>query len=109
MLIKPREKNNHFKEFNSELYTTKSWATNEDFVDFFDYLNLPKLDETSRSDLDSNFSESQLVEAIKAFPFGTEAGTDGCEFYKAFHKTLAPLLLRMINDSINNNRFPKSL
>lgn len=100
-----------FKEFYSELYTTKSQATNADFADFFDSLNLPKLDETSRLDLDSTFSESELVEAIKGFPSGKVAGPDGfgCEFYEAFHKTLAPLLLRMINDSITNNKLPKSL
>lgn len=33
----------------------------------------------------------------------------GCEFYKAFSKTLVPLMLRMIKDSTKNKIFPGSL
>ena len=44
------------------------------------------------------------METIKSFPSGKAADPDGfgCEFYKAFHKTLAPLLLRMIKDMTEN-------
>lgn len=68
---------NCFKEFYSELYTAKSQATSADFVGFFDSLNLPKLDESARLELDSNFSESELIEAIKMFPSGKAPGPDG--------------------------------
>lgn len=71
---------------------------------FFDSLNLPKLDESARLELDSNFSESKLIEAIQMFPSSKVPGPDGFDT-----KTLTPLLLRMINNSIKNNRLPKSL
>ena len=111
MLVDPREINTRFKDFYSELYTAKSGATSLDLTNFFDSLCLPTLNESSRLELDSDFTEDELVEAIKSFPSGKAAGPDGfgCEFYKAFHKKLAPLLLTMIKDSIENKTFPGSL
>lgn len=111
LLVNPREINDRFKDFYSELYTAKSSATGADLASFFDSLDLPALDESSRLELDSDFTECELVEAIKSFPSGRASGPDGfgCEFYKAFHKRLAPLLLRMIKDSTENKKFPGSL
>lgn len=77
LLTNPKETNNCFKEFYSDLYTTKSKATNSDFSKFFDSLKLPKLNEASRKDLDSTISLSELVEALKASPSGKSAGPDG--------------------------------
>lgn len=43
--------------------------------------------------LDTPFSQSEVVEAIKAFPLGKTADPSGSgsEFYMAFHKALCQL------------------
>lgn len=72
---------------------------------------MTKLDEASRIALDTPFSHSELIKAIKASPSGKITGPDGFggKYYKAFHKALVPIILRIIGDSIENNRFSKSL
>lgn len=103
--------NNRFREFYSEIYTSKSTATQEDFEQFFDSLHFPKLDTAFRESLDSDFSLSELQDAIRAFPTGKAAGPDGFgpEFYKAFLGDLSPFLLRMIRDTFKNKQLPPSL
>ncbi len=64
-----------------------------------------------RESLDSDFSLSELQDAIRAFLTGKATGLDGFgpEFYKAFHEVLAPSLLRMIQDTFKNKQLPSSL
>lgn len=103
-LTNPKEINNCFKEFYSDLYTTRSKATNSDFSKFFDSLKLPKLNEAS------TISLSELVEAIKASPSAKSVGPDGygCKFKKSFQKFVDPLLPRLINDSMKNHKLPNT-
>lgn len=44
MLTYLKDINNRFREFYSEIYTSKSTATQEDFEQYFDSLHFPKLD-----------------------------------------------------------------
>lgn len=103
--------NERFKEFYTEIYTSKLTATQEDFDQFFDSLQFPKLDAAFRESLDLDFSSSELQDAIRAFPTGKVEGLDGFrpEFYKAFQGTLAPSLLRMIRDMFKNKQLPPSV
>lgn len=101
MLTDLKEINERFKEFYSDIYTSKLTTTQEDFDQFFDSLHFPKLDAVFKKSLDSEFSLSEVQDAIRAFPTGKAAGPDGFgpEFFKAFHGVLAPFLLRMIRDT----------
>lgn len=87
--------NERFKEFYTEIYTSKLTTTQEDFDQFFDLLQFPKLNAAFRESLNLDSSSSELQDAISAFPTGKVAGLDGFgpEFYKAFQGTLAPSLL----------------
>ena len=111
MLTDLKDINRRFREFYSEIYTSKSTATQADFDQFFDSLQFPQLDDAFKENLDLDFTLSELQDAIKAFPTGRAAGPDGFgpEFYKAFHDLLAPILLRMIQDTFKNKRLPSTL
>lgn len=65
----------------------------------------------AKDDLDGPFSETDLLNAIYAFPFEKTSGLDGfgCEFYKSFHDKIVPLMLRMVNDSMRKKTLPSSL
>lgn len=73
---------------------------------FFSKLSLPKLSESSRSDLESELSIEDLLKAIHAFPSGKAAGPDGfgCTFFKDFSGSLAPYMLIMLQDSIQRKK-----
>lgn len=92
--------NERFREFYSDIYSSKTTATLENFDNFFNSLSLPQLDASSKDHLDLPITVLEIQEAIKAFPGGKAPGPDGYgpEFYKAFGHNLAPLLLRMIKE-----------
>lgn len=64
LLTDPKDINNCFKDFYSELYTSNSTATYSDLTHLFDSLEIPKLSNIARSDLDSNFILEDIVAAI---------------------------------------------
>lgn len=61
--------------------------------------------------MEKQFSIDELVKTIKSFTLGKTPGPDGfgVEFYYAFHEQLAPILLRMINESAVTHLLPPSL
>lgn len=65
-------------------------------------MHFPKLNECARDELEEPFTLSEILEAIKSFSNGKASGPDGfgVEFYKVNANTIAPLLLRMVNHSI---------
>ncbi len=111
IIIDPKEINDCFREFYSDLYSTKCDASQLDFDAFFDSLNLVQLSEATKEELEGLFTEADILGAIKSFPSGKTPGPDGfgCEFYKPFGSKLAPYFLRMINDSYENDRLLSSL
>lgn len=110
-ILTDQKDNQCFREFYSNLYASASTATNRDYFQFFDSLNLPQLNDRNQKFLERDFSVVELNEAIKTFPTGKCPGPDGfgAEFYQAFKDILIPYLLRMINDSVTKNRLPQSL
>uniref|UniRef100_A0A3B1J7U7 Reverse transcriptase domain-containing protein n=1 Tax=Astyanax mexicanus TaxID=7994 RepID=A0A3B1J7U7_ASTMX len=106
-----QEINNRFRDYYSDLYMSRFAASEPDLDSFFNNLAIPKLSDSAREALDSPIDPSEIQDAIDSFPLGKATGPDGfgCEFYKTFSSKLVPLLLRMFNDSIANNRFPDSL
>lgn len=70
MLTDQKDINQCFREFYSDLYTSTSTATNRDYSQFFDSLNLPQLNDRNQKFLERDFSADELNEAIKAFPTG---------------------------------------
>ena len=92
-------------------YTSKVRFSVADFNKFFANLDVPQLITESRDDLDALISVTNVLDAIRSFPSGKAAGPDsfGCEFYKAFHERIVPLMFRMVNDSEKNGKLPSTL
>lgn len=111
LLTNPKEINDCFKKFYSELYSSKCCPSHSDLNAFFDSIVMPKLTDAAKKDLDSDFTLDEIKSAIKSFSSGKAAGPDGfgCEFYKRFCDTLAPLLLRMSSASKSGSALPKTL
>ncbi len=111
LLTNPKDINARFKAFYSELYTSSNETTHSDLMVFLDSLETPKLNDTARAELDSDFTLEEIVSAIKSFPTGKAAGPDGfsSEFFAKFCDILAPLLLRMIINSKKDNVLPNTL
>ncbi|CAI5689795.1 unnamed protein product [Oreochromis niloticus] len=111
LLTNPIDINHRFSEVYSELYSLKHKVLQSDLNGFFDSLQLPKLRNSYRDYLDSEFTLQEVIQAIKSFPNGKTAGPDGfCpEFYKTFCDILAPLVLRMLPNSKEEGKLPKTL
>lgn len=111
LLTNPKDINNRFREFYVGLYTSRCHAPDSEIESFLDSIDMPVLCEEEREALDADFTLQEISDAIKSFPSGKATGPDGfgAEFYKAYSDVLAPILLRMINHSVENNVFPDSL
>lgn len=111
LLTNPSDINHHFSEFYSELYSSKHNVSQSNLNDFFDSISLPKLSDAATKYLDSDFTLQEVIDAIKSFPSGKADGPDGycAEFYKRFCDILGPLMLRMMCNSKNNGKLPKTL
>uniref|UniRef100_A0A8C7X2D7 Reverse transcriptase domain-containing protein n=1 Tax=Oryzias sinensis TaxID=183150 RepID=A0A8C7X2D7_9TELE len=89
----------------------QSFNKKEEMFGFLYSLDIPTLSDTTRQQLEVNFTLEEVKSAIRSFPNGKACGPDGfgIKFYKAHINILAPLLLRMINDSITRGSFPDTL
>lgn len=61
--------------------------------------------------MDSDFTLEEIKTAIRSFPNSKACGPDGfgIEFYKKHIDVIAPLLLRMVNSSVENGIFPNTV
>lgn len=111
LLTNPIDINCRFREFYSELYSSKQNIPQSDLNKFFDHLSLPGMADAARNQLDSEITVQEVITAIKSFPSGKASGPDGfgSEFYKVLCDTLAPLLHRMIINSKIEGTLPKTL
>lgn len=111
LLTHPKEINNRFAEFYKHLYSSSCLELNDIGCQFLDAVDFPKLNESAREELEEPFSLCEILEAISSFSNGKATGPDGfsVEFYKANANVIAPLMLRMINHSIEKKKFPDSL
>ncbi len=107
----PVEINKCFRDFYENLYKSQSSAAEEDVLQFLRSLPLPKIDCNAQNELNAEITLQEVAMAIKEFPSGKSPGPDGLgiDFYKAFIDDVAPLLLRMIKESIKNKKLADSL
>lgn len=111
LITDPKNINKRFLDFYSHLYTSRSTATDTEIANFLNALEIPSLDDDARQVLDACITLDEIKNAIRSFPNGKACGPDGfgIEFYKAHIDTIAPLLLRMINCSLEDGMFPQTL
>ena len=109
--IDPQVINNHFRDFYAKLYTSECVADEEKYDGFFNSLEIPSIDSATSSRLDEPFSIGELSSALMLMQSGKICGPDGlpAEFHKTFSDQLAPILLNMFNESMQNGNLPPTL
>ena len=100
-----------FKEFYSQLYTSESSNNEAHMSEFFTALDVPAISEDNRQMLDSPLQLNEVTEAIKLMNNNKSPGPNGfpVEFFKTFIEKLAPLLLRMFTQSLQQGCLPPTL
>lgn len=111
IITDPLQINSIFYDYYNDLYASKSSSSKYAILDFLNKLDMPKLSEAAKLQLDADFTLEEIKTAIRSFPNGKACGPDGfgIEFYKAHIDKIAPLLLRMINSSTSQGSFPETL
>ena len=101
LVTAPRDINSCFEEFYRDLYSSKTSSSQAVIDDFLRDCDLPSLDEEAVAALDANITLDEVKLAIAQSPNNKAPGPDGfgAEYYKAFATSLAPLMLRMFNNS----------
>ena len=109
--IDPQVINNYFRDFYAKLYTSECVADEEKYDGFFYSLEIPSIDSATSSRLDEPFSIGELSSALMLTQSGKCPGPDGlpAEFYKTFSVQLAPISLKMFNESMQNGNLPPTL
>lgn len=76
---------------------------------FFENLDLPKLTENQKKDLDSPITHEDIARVIKGLPNDKITGPDGftAEFLKSTE--LTPLLYDMYMESLDKGELPRTL
>lgn len=83
-------------------------ADERQYDTFLDSLDIPSIDSATSSDLDKPFSVAKLSSALMLMQNGKCPGPDGlpAELYKTLSDQLAPILLNMFNQSMQNGHLP---
>lgn len=78
---------------------------------FLSDLNIQTIDSNQKEKLEQPIDLQEILDSINAMQNGKTPGPDGytVEFYKAFAPKLAPILLKMFENSLNNGKLPQSL
>lgn len=107
----PKEINNTFKDFFSELYRSEVILDKDQCDDWLTELNLPKLSREDSAGLDNSITLEELRIAMQSMQRGKSPGIDGIppEFYSVFWDQLSPYLLDMINYSIEKGGFSRDV
>lgn len=107
----PREINDTFKQFYSNLYQSEI-PLNQDRCDcFLGKLELSLLPEAECINLEKPISIGELRDADIDMHRGKAPGLDGIppEFYVTFWEQISPFLLQMIERSLDSGRFSRDV
>ncbi|XP_055011901.1 myotubularin-related protein 5-like [Boleophthalmus pectinirostris] len=110
VLIDQKDINMEFKLFYEKLYSSEA----SDLVqveNFFSDLTLLTLEDSDKTKLESDLSLSEIDNAIRKMKSGKAPGPDGypIEFFKTFASKLAPLLLKVFRESLDNKVLPTTM
>ena len=102
------EINQEFKQFYSKLYTTETAANSVTIQEFFDSLEIPSICQEDRCLLEEPITLEEVTSAVRSLQSSKAPGPDGytTEFYKTFVTEVAPLLLRVFNESFETGSLP---
>ncbi len=97
--------------FYSQLYESESPKDNSEMLNFFAEQNIPNISTEDKNNLEIPISIAEIIKAITLMNSGKSPRPDGfcVEFFKKFSKQLAPLLLGMFNESLQQGTLPPTL
>jgi len=101
---------NFCAKFYRDLYTSK--FSKQHAHSFFESLSsVNQLENTDQIFCDSPITLKEIEEAIKSLKTNKSPGTDGLtsEFYHVFSEIIAPFLLNVFKESLNNSSLPPTL
>ena len=103
--------NSMFRDFYVNLHTAEIQRSEEDMERFFQGLDLPRLSESQKTDLDRPITSEEIIRVIKGLPTGKAPGPDGftAEFFKCYVTELTPLLFTMYNGAFVKGELPATL
>ncbi len=103
--------NDTFHCFYCDLYSSNSKCEPTSYTYFLSTLNLPHLSESDSESLARPLSLIELESSIKVMSKGKSPGLDGIpvEFYLTFWSDLGPLMLDMMQYSIDQGSFPQNM
>lgn len=100
-----------FREFYISLYKADNQQNGECMETFLQGLELPKLSESQRANLDCPITKEEIISVIQEQPSGKAPGPDGftAVFFKSYFSELTPLLLSMYNEAFEKGQLPHTL
>lgn len=103
--------NKSFSDFYTTLYTSECAPITATTPNPLDRLTYPQIDVNIARELGRPISLLEVHGAINAMQNRKSPGPDGftVEFFKAYLMLLAPILVRMFNDSFTEGRLPATL
>ena len=87
------------KMYYDDLYNSTTTETQDNFETFIENLEIPKLDDKERDELDGPLTYEECKKSLEAFQNGKSPGVDGLtvEFYKHFFDLIGLDLLASLN------------
>lgn len=110
-IVDPTEINETFKKFYEGLYSSEMINANSELKVFLNSINIPKIPEILRTNLEKDITVEELSAAIDCIKAGKTPGPDGrpIEIYKKFKNKLLTPILEMFTESFRNGILPSSL
>lgn len=112
----PQDIADSFSDFYSKLYNLKddpqvASPTIEDINSFLSSVHLPSISQAQLADLNSSFTEDEILRVIKSLPNGKAPGHDGYpnEYLKSFHSVLLPYLCPTFNKAMAEGYVPTEM
>lgn len=107
----PIEINNTFREFYESLYSSEYPPNSDAQTSFLDNLKFPNISKEVKTNLDSNLTMDEILDAIDAMNAGKRAGPDGLpiDIYKKLKSELLTPIMKMFQKSYKNVSLPPSL
>ena len=105
------EINSCFRQFYSSLYTSEPPDDQSALDNFFQGLEIPKVNPAAAARLDRDISLDEIIDSIASMQSGKSPGPDGypSEFFKKFSEQLAPLLLSVFRESLSSQSLPQTM
>lgn len=108
ILTKPKDINDRFLEFYTDLYTSKTTSDSVTINAFLDKCELPRLSEEDCDSLNSDLTIAEVRSAIASLKSNKTPGPDGIsgELYKTFSENLSPYLLKLYEHAQMQGNLP---